>query len=194
MTKNDLRTRAVFLDRDGVLNNAAFPDKNPRSPRSLDEVTVLPGVVEALGMLRAAGFRLIGATNQPDVLRGNISRKLVDDINGLLLSVLLLDAIEVCFHDDGDNCDCRKPKPGLLVRAAQACDLSLTGSYMVGDRWRDIEAGRQAGCRTVLVGSGYGETLLHEPDARVADLLEAARWILADMKKQPPDGTPGIPR
>jgi D-glycero-D-manno-heptose 1,7-bisphosphate phosphatase len=172
--------RAVFLDRDGVLNNAAFPDKTPRSPRNLDEVTIISGVPEALHMLRAAGFRLIGATNQPDVVRGHITRQLVEDINRRLLAALPLDAIDVCFHDEGDDCDCRKPKPGLLLRAAQAFDLSLAQSYMVGDRWRDIEAGRSAGCRTVLIGSSYGEKLPHEPDARVADLLQATRWILAD--------------
>jgi D-glycero-D-manno-heptose 1,7-bisphosphate phosphatase len=178
----DTQGRAVFLDRDGVLNNAAFPDKNPRSPRSLDEVTVLPGVAGALRALRAAGYRLIVATNQPDVLRGHISRKLVDDINERLLALLPLDAIEVCFHDEDDDCDCRKPKPGMLMRAAQQHNLSLARSYMVGDRWRDIEAGRRAGCRTVLVGSGYGEKLPHEPEARAADLAGAARWILADQK------------
>jgi D-glycero-D-manno-heptose 1,7-bisphosphate phosphatase len=173
--------RAVFLDRDGVLNNAAFPDKTPRSPRSLDEVTIIPGVPEALDILRAAGFRLIGATNQPDVRRGHITRQLVADVNQHLLDALPLDAIDVCFHDESDNCNCRKPKPGMLVRAAQIYRLSLRKSYMVGDRWRDIEAGRRAGCRTVLIGSSYGETLPSEPDARVDNLLEAARWILSDM-------------
>jgi D-glycero-D-manno-heptose 1,7-bisphosphate phosphatase len=183
MTVAGSRGRAVFLDRDGVLNNAAFPDKNPRSPRTLDEVTVLPGVFDALRALRAAGFWLIVATNQPDDLRGHVSRKLVEDINEFLLSLLPLDAIEVCFHDEDDNCECRKPKPGMLLGAAQRYGLSLTRSYMVGDRWRDVEAGHRAGCRTVLVGSGYGEKLTREPNARAVDLATTARWILADLEK-----------
>jgi len=174
--------KAVFLDRDGVLNDALVRDGKPFSPMSIAEVTVPPDVPDAVALLRRNGFRLIMVTNQPNIARGTQSRESVYAINRHLQERLGLDAAEVCGHDDVDNCDCRKPKPGMLLRAAKRDRIALTESFMVGDRWRDIEAGRRAGCRTIMIGHGYGEEIKSPPDVTVAGLGEAANWILAQTR------------
>ncbi|MGE0464135.1 MAG: D-glycero-alpha-D-manno-heptose-1,7-bisphosphate 7-phosphatase [Vicinamibacterales bacterium] len=169
--------RAVFLDRDGVINRAEVRDGMPRAPGSVEETQILPGVPEALRRLRAAGYGLVVVTNQPEIARGRTTRAIVDAIHARLRAELGLDDIRVCPHDDGDACACRKPKPGLLLQAPR---YDMATSAMVGDRWRDVEAGRAAGCGvTILVDYGYDEPVPHEPDARVASLAEAADWLLA---------------
>jgi D-glycero-D-manno-heptose 1,7-bisphosphate phosphatase len=169
--------RAVFLDRDGVLNAAVVRDGLPYPPRSVDEVEVLPGAEEACNRLRAAGFDLVVVTNQPDIARGTQTLEAVDRINNALLAALPLDEVVVCPHDDADDCDCRKPRPGMLRAAAQRRGIDLSASFMVGDRWRDVEAGIQAGCRTVFIDRDYDERSV-QADVSVADLAEAAVWIL----------------
>jgi D-glycero-D-manno-heptose 1,7-bisphosphate phosphatase len=171
--------RAVFLDRDGVLNAAVVRDGHPYPPVSVDEVEILPGVEEACTRLRGAGFDLVVVTNQPDIARGTQTIEAVSRINDALLAAVPLDEVVICPHDDADGCDCRKPKPGMLVAAAQRRGIDLAASFMVGDRWRDVEAGRRAGCRVVFVDYGYDEELAHEPDIVVRDLGAAADWILA---------------
>jgi D-glycero-D-manno-heptose 1,7-bisphosphate phosphatase len=118
-------------------------------------------------------------TNQPDIARGKITREAADQINRYVCETAAVDAIELCAHDDADDCDCRKPKPGMLLRAARRDGISLGHSFMVGDRWRDIEAGRRAGCRTVLIGTGYDEKTDVGADATVGDLRAAVDWLLA---------------
>jgi D-glycero-D-manno-heptose 1,7-bisphosphate phosphatase len=169
--------RAVFLDRDGVLNAAVVREGVPHPPGDVDEVDVLPGVKEACNRLRTAGFELVVVTNQPDIARGTQTPEAVRRINDALLITLPLDEVVVCPHDDVDGCACRKPKPGMLVDAAQRRGIDLNASFMVGDRWRDVEAGLRAGCRTVFVDHGYDERSV-QPDASVSDLGEAAVWIL----------------
>jgi D-glycero-D-manno-heptose 1,7-bisphosphate phosphatase len=169
--------RAVFLDRDGVLNAAFVRDGLPYPPHSVDEVEILPGVEEACTRLRGSGFDLVVVTNQPDIARGTQTLEAVRRINDALLAALPLDEIVICPHDDADGCDCRKPKPGMLEAAAQRRGIDLAASFMVGDRWRDVEAGIRAGCRTLLIDRGYYERSV-QPDVSVADLGEAAVWIL----------------
>jgi len=176
-------TSAVFIDRDGVLNKAYIRNGKPYSPDTVGEMIIVPDAAEALQRLRRHGFRLIVATNQPDIARKRLTRGEVDAMNAHLRERLPLDSIEVCPHDDADNCDCRKPKPGLLVNAAKREGIALDESFMIGDRYRDIEAGHSAGCRTVLIGDGYGETFKAQPDAKFATLLEAADWILRQPVK-----------
>ena len=170
--------RAVFLDRDGVLNRALVREGKPYPPADLAELEILPGVADALVALRRAGFLLLVVTNQPDVARGTLPAATLANIHKHLLSTLALDQIYVCPHDNADHCTCRKPLPGMLLTAAQEWSVDLTTSFMVGDRWRDIEAGRQAGCTTVLIDYNYREKLCSEPDKRVTALQEAAEWIL----------------
>src|SRR5438477_1371201 len=152
---------AIFLDRDGVLNRTAFRDGKPMPPQSLDELEILPGVPEALVRLKAAGYSLVVVTNQPDVARGVTTKTMVDGIHRWLAERLPIDEIRVCLHDDQDECDCRKPKPGLLLASPND---DVRRSIMIGDRWRDIEAGRAAGCRaTILIDYGYDEDIPNEP-------------------------------
>jgi len=169
--------RAVFLDRDGVLNRAHVRDGRPYPPASAAELELLPGAAEACEDLHAAGFTLVVVTNQPDIARGTQSADVVDGIHEALRRQLHIDAIYVCPHDDIDRCRCRKPEPGLLMAAADRHGIDLGASYMVGDRWRDVEAGRRAGCRAILVEHRYTERRAERPDKVVTSLLEAAHWI-----------------
>ncbi len=171
--------RAVFLDRDGVINEVVVRDGKPYPPARLEDLVILPGVEAALADLRAAGFRLVVVTNQPDVARGVQRRDVVDAMHARLAAELPLDEFRVCAHDDADACVCRKPKPGLLEAAARESGLVLRESVMVGDRWRDVEAGRRAGCTTVFIDRGYDEPRPDRPDAVVGSLPEAAAWILS---------------
>jgi D-glycero-D-manno-heptose 1,7-bisphosphate phosphatase len=174
--------RAVFLDRDGVLNRAKIVLGRPYPPASLAEFELLPGVVEACTELTNAGFLLIVVTNQPDVARGTQQREIVEAINQTLLSEVPIQEVRVCYHDDDDRCSCRKPLPGLLMEAAKEWQIDLAASFMVGDRWRDIEAGRTAGCKTILVDRQYHESMKNAPDHRVRSLAEVPEWILSQRK------------
>ena len=171
-------SRAVFLDRDGVLNEAVIREGKPYPPADADELKVTTGAREALEALRAAGYLLVVVTNQPDVARGTQTREAVDAIHARLRRELPLDAVYACCHD-GDGCDCRKPKPGLLLQAAAEMGIDLGRSFMVGDRWRDVDAGARAGCRTVFLDFGYRERgPTDPPSARVGSLGEGVAWIL----------------
>jgi transaldolase len=174
---------AIFLDRDGVLNEPVVRAGKPYPPDRLADVVVCDGAVAALAELRAAGFVLICVTNQPDIARGTMAARTVDAINQRLSDELALDDVIVCPHDDRDGCACRKPKPGLLEEGSRRHGIDLRKSYLVGDRWRDIEAGASAHCRTVFVDRGYAERgPATAPDARVANVAQAAKWIIADAR------------
>ena len=171
--------KAVFLDRDGVLNRAILRQGKPHPPDTVEELKILPDVPEALAALKAGGFLLLVVTNQPDVARGTQQRSVVEAIHSALAAALPIDDFFVCYHDDRDGCDCRKPKPGLLVQAAGKYGIDLGASYLIGDRWRDIDAGRAAGCQAIWIDRGYSERgPSGPPAARVKSCLEAARWIL----------------
>jgi transaldolase len=178
--------RAVFLDRDGVINRALARDSKPFAPSSLDEFEILPGVPEACSKLKAAGFLLVVATNQPDVGRGTLKQETVETIHTEMRRQLPLDRVEVCYHSgQGDSeCDCRKPKPGMLLRAASELGIDLAQSWMVGDRWRDVDCGHAAGCRTIFIDCGYAEELRQKPDFSAGNLAEAADIILRQSKKK----------
>jgi D-glycero-D-manno-heptose 1,7-bisphosphate phosphatase len=175
---------AVFLDRDGVLNEAIVRDGRPYPPLDLSELLITVGASAALEELKREGFLLVVVTNQPDIGRAKANRADVDQINAQLAASLPLDAIEVCGHDDREQCDCRKPKPGMILRAREKLGVDLSSSFMVGDRWRDIEAGRRAGCRTILIGEGYGETFPCAPTIKLASLPEAASWIIQQKRHE----------
>jgi D-glycero-D-manno-heptose 1,7-bisphosphate phosphatase len=170
--------RAVFLDRDGVLNRSVVRGGKPYPPQSLAELELLPGVPEALRRLRAAGFVLVVVTNQPDVARGTQRREVVEAINAALSAALPLDDVLTCY-DDGDS-PRRKPNPGMILEGGVLHGVSLGASYLIGDRWKDVEAGQRAGCRTVLLDCDYAEA---RPPGVAADfttraLGEAVDWIL----------------
>jgi D-glycero-D-manno-heptose 1,7-bisphosphate phosphatase len=180
--------RAVFLDRDGVINRALTRDGKPYPPTTLEEFEILPGVIEACAKLKQAGFLLVVATNQPDVGRGTLAQSTVEALHEHLRRRIPLDQIEVCYHPGkgASDCACRKPKPGMLLRAAKELDIDLTRSWMVGDRWRDIDAGHAAGCRTILIDYAYDEALRQPPDHRVKTLGQAADIILDQRRAAVP--------
>jgi D-glycero-D-manno-heptose 1,7-bisphosphate phosphatase len=179
VTEAAAKRRAVFLDRDGVLNEPVTADGRPFPPGSLAGLVLTPGAERACTALRRAGFLLIVVTNQPDIARGSRDRRAVDAINDELRRRLGLDDVVVCPHDDADGCECRKPLPGMLLEAAARWGVSLPDSVMVGDRWRDIDAGRGAGCWTVHVARDYDERPAQGADLVVGGLEEAVPWIVA---------------
>lgn len=172
--------RAIFLDRDGVLNASVIRQGKPFPPDSLDELTILPGVVEALVNLRAAGFLNIVVTNQPDVGTGKQRTEIVEAMHKQLREELSLDDVKVCYHTDDQKCDCRKPNPGMLLEAAKDHGIDLRQSYLVGDRWRDVAAGQAAGCVCFFVDYEYKEQRPVQPYVAVKSLSEAAGLILSN--------------
>jgi D-glycero-D-manno-heptose 1,7-bisphosphate phosphatase len=171
--------RAVFLDRDGVINRAVLVKGRPYPPPSLERLEILPGVPEGIAACCRAGFRVIVVTNQPDVATGKQSRAVVEAMHDHLRARLALDDIFVCYHTDVHACACRKPRPGMLRAAAAKWSLRLDRCFMVGDRWRDVEAGHAAGCRTIWVrgDEDYREPPPRGPHWTVRSLLEASRII-----------------
>mgnify|MGYP001196184152 CR=1 FL=1 len=179
MGSADYLRRAVFLDRDGVINRALVRDGRPYAPRDLEEFELLPGVIKATEALHQRKFRLIVITNQPDVGAGRLRKEVVEAMHLRICQKLPIDDIRVCYHIDEHNCDCRKPKPGLIFTAARDWSISLSDSYMVGDRWRDVDAGRAAGCKTILVKNAYNELQPEFADAVVTSFSEASQMIIA---------------
>ncbi len=187
---------AVFLDRDGVLNRASVRGGRPYPPGRLEDVEILPGVAAACHELRDAGFELVVVTNQPDIARGTLTAEALDSFHDRLRAELPIIHWEVCPHDDQDKCGCRKPDPGMIERAALRLGIDLERSIVVGDRWRDIEAGKRAGCKTVFLDYGYGEKQPTGQDHTARTLLAAKEWILKSVgghaMKMPNDWKIGI--
>jgi D-glycero-D-manno-heptose 1,7-bisphosphate phosphatase len=173
------RTPAVFLDRDGVLNEAVVVNGRPHPPASVDDTRLIAGVEEACARLHAEGFSLVCITNQPDIARGSATASSVGAINDRISDALGLDAVATCPHDDDAGCACRKPAPGLILDAAATLGLDLERSVVVGDRWKDVEAGRRAGCATVFIDHGYDEPRPQRPDAVAASLAAAVPFIIS---------------
>ena len=179
--------RAVFLDRDGVINRSVVLDGKPYAPRSADDLEILEGVREALTSLRSAGFLNIVVTNQPDVAAGRLKTEIVEAMHQRLREALALDDIKVCYHRDADGCDCRKPKPGMLLQAAREFGIDLKRSFMVGDRWRDVAAGQSAGCANFFIDYGYREKHPEPPYIAVKSLADAGSRILAEFPQRNKD-------
>jgi D-glycero-D-manno-heptose 1,7-bisphosphate phosphatase len=148
-------SRAVFLDRDGVLNRIVWRDGKAASPRTVDELVIEPEAPAVLAALKDAGFKLFVVTNQPDVRRGLMARSTLKAIHAALRDALHVDDIAVCEHDNADDCACRKPRPGMLLDLARRHGVDLSASIMVGDQDRDIACGHAAGCATVLLARPY---------------------------------------
>jgi D-glycero-D-manno-heptose 1,7-bisphosphate phosphatase len=168
--------RAVFLDRDGVLNAVTVKDGFPLSPRRAEDFHVVAGCREALERLRERGLPVFVASNQPDVARGALRPDELARMTTILEEMLPLDAVAICPHDDADRCGCRKPQPGLLLGLAVRWGVDLSRSYMVGDSWKDVEAGRRAGCHTILLRRDYNAGA--GADTVVDTLGEAVEFIL----------------
>ena len=170
--------KAVFLDRDGVINRSLVRDGKPYAPKSIFEIEILPGVKSALLNLKNLGFLNIVVTNQPDVATGLQTVDSLYDIHKYLGNDLALDAFYVCPHLDKDFCHCRKPLPGLIIDAAEEYGVDISKSYLVGDRWRDIEAGQTAGCAACFfIDYGYREKMPSAPYTAVPTLAHASQII-----------------
>jgi D-glycero-D-manno-heptose 1,7-bisphosphate phosphatase len=182
MAKRPHVRRAVFLDRDGVINANLERDGYPVAPRVLADFRLLPGVEDAVRQLKEHGYLVIVITNQPDVANGLTERATVEAMHDTMRARLAIDDIRICFHNDAAGCDCRKPKPGLILAAAAEHGIDLARSYVVGDRWRDVAAGKVAGCFTIFVDYGYEQYGPNFPDLVVKSLPEAAASILAREK------------
>lgn len=182
MGEHKVKRPAVFLDRDGVLNRPMIRDGCPFPPEQIEDFEVYPRVAEGCAQLIAAGFLLIVVTNQPDVGRARQSREAIEAMHERLrAAVPALDGIEVCYHAGarhGEPCDCRKPKPGMLLRAAANLQIDLGRSFLVGDRWRDVNCAHAAGCRAVFIDHGYREVLREKPEFIVGNFSEAVGVIL----------------
>ncbi len=173
---NNTKRKAVFLDRDGVLNRAVVRNGKPYPPANITEVEILPDVLKALQTLKKAGFVLIVVSNQPDVARGVTSKESVEAINSYLGRNLPIDQFITCF-EDGEESEYRKPRPGMLLAGAKKFNVDLKASFMVGDRWRDIDAGIAAGCSTIFIDCNYSEKRPDFYDFRADSLFEAANII-----------------
>ena len=175
---------AVFLDRDGVLNAAVVMGGLPHPPRTASEVVAMPDAPDACRSLRLAGFMLVVVTNQPDLARGTTNMVDVEAINRSVRRIVTVDDLRMCPHDDADDCQCRKPRPGLLLDAAADHGIDLPQSWMIGDRWRDVDAGRAAGCRTIFIDRGYAEPPPDTPTRVARSLADAACFIIAQRLKE----------
>jgi D-glycero-D-manno-heptose 1,7-bisphosphate phosphatase len=169
-------TRAVFLDRDGVINRLVWRDGRPGSPRSFEEFHLDSSVIQPLEHLHKAGLKLFVITNQPDLARGLLSQASLQRMNHLIFARLPIEAIAICPHDDQDNCDCRKPRPGMLERIAADRQIQLAGSFVIGDTWRDTGAARAAGCSSIILDRHYNRS--DEADYRVRDVIEAVQLVI----------------
>ena len=169
---------AVFLDRDGVIVVPQFRDRRSFAPRRLEDFRFYPEAAASVQRLKRAGFLLVVVTNQPDVGNGLTPRSEVDAMHEIMMRELSLDAVKACFHGQADHCDCRKPKPGMILAAALELGIDLKKSFMVGDRNSDVEAGRAAGCTTVFIDLGYAEPPPDAPDHVVHSIAEAADLII----------------
>jgi D-glycero-D-manno-heptose 1,7-bisphosphate phosphatase len=169
---------AVFLDRDGVIVVPEFRDRRSFAPRRLEDFKLYPDAAPSLNRLKREGFLLAVVTNQPDVGHGLILRSEVDAMHEILRRELPIDTLQACFHRQGDNCDCRKPKPGMILAAARDLGVDLAKSFMVGDRASDVAAGRAAGCITVFIDLDYDEPAADTPDYIVRSVAEATETII----------------
>jgi D-glycero-D-manno-heptose 1,7-bisphosphate phosphatase len=173
-------TRAVFLDRDGVLVREIVVDGVARAPLRVSDFHILADAPDHVRRLQVAGFRCVVFTNQPEVARGLLAWETLQDMHDALRATTGVDEILTCPHDEADGCDCRKPHPGMLLAAARHASIQLDKSFVVGDRWRDIGAGHAAGCYSILIERAYsGNGGNASPDARVDTLAEAVDMILA---------------
>jgi D-glycero-D-manno-heptose 1,7-bisphosphate phosphatase len=169
--------RAIFLDRDGVVNRAIIRNGKPYPPARIEDLELVPDAEISFKRLKRAGFLLLVATNQPDVARGTQTRAVVEAMHERIRTLLPVDDFLVCYHDDRDACNCRKPKPGLLLEGARRYGVNLKDCIVIGDRWRDIGAAHSAGCHSVLIDYHYNEPA-SSPEARVSSLEEAVDFIL----------------
>lgn len=171
------KSRAVFLDRDGVINKIYSDEGIPKPPSSVEELIILPGVPEAINLFNMHGFVTVVVTNQPDIARNKTSIDTVNAINRQINRLVGIEHFYICPHDDIQQCICRKPKPGLINAAAKDLNLNLQESFLVGDRWKDIAAGQAVGIKSFFIENSYPEQRPEMPFVGVTSLLDAAQIV-----------------
>jgi D-glycero-D-manno-heptose 1,7-bisphosphate phosphatase len=174
---------AVFLDRDGVLNRGFVKDGKSYAPRSIKEFRLLPYAAVSVKKLREAGYLVIVVTNQPDINNGLITRETVDEMHLKLKNKTLVNDIFLCPHSRKENCNCRKPKSGMLIEASQKYNINLKKSFMIGDRASDIAAGIEAGCRTIFINRRYNETAPLNQEITFFSIKSATNYIIKQDKQ-----------
>ena len=172
-----MKNKAIFWDRDGVLNKVIMRNGKPSSPWCIEEFEILPDVKRCLEKTKEMGFLNIVFTSQPDISRGLLKTEELEKIHRIISETLLVDEIKFCPHDDKDNCECRKPKPGLIVEAVKKWSIDLDKSYVVGDSWKDIKAGKSAGCKTFLLRREYNKDYKEDYDFEINSLKQMVEII-----------------
>jgi D-glycero-D-manno-heptose 1,7-bisphosphate phosphatase len=180
---NEIKQKAVFLDRDGVINKAIVVDGKPFPPSSIIDLEILDGVELGIEKLKIAGYKVFIVTNQPDVARGKTSETNILEINDYLKNKLRIDEVSCCFHDGTDECNCRKPKPGMILDLASRWNIDLAKSFLIGDRWRDILSAKNAGVKSILIDYNYDEQY-EPPDFASVSFEQAINYILKPLNSQ----------
>ena len=171
-----MKKRAIFLDRDGVINKVILRDGKPYSPKTFDEFVFNDGIREIVCKMKELGYRVFVVSNQPDIARGEISQDILNLMTQKMRFELPVDDVYICPHDDHHDCLCRKPKPGMLIQAAEDWKIDLSLSFMIGDTWKDMEAGKAAGCKTILLDIPYNQSV--QCDFHLKTLSEAVDLII----------------
>jgi len=176
--------RAVFLDRDGVINRGHLENGKCYAPRKVNDFHLLPYVRESVARLKGAGFLVFVITNQPDINNGLVSAQTVELMHDILRKKTRVDGIYVCPHTQKENCECRKPKPGLILKAAGRFDVELAESFVLGDRASDVEAGHAVGSRTIFIDRNYKERKPVNQEFTAPSIRSATSYILKSLKKR----------
>jgi D-glycero-D-manno-heptose 1,7-bisphosphate phosphatase len=173
--------KAIFIDRDGVINQLVSRDGGKYSPRLVTDFQIFPSVPDAIKQIRGAGYLVVVVTNQPDISRGHLKPNVLDEMHKLLRAICQVDAIYVCPHDNSDNCLCRKPLPGMLLQAATDLSIDLNNSWMIGDRATDMQAGNAVGLSNIFIASGQEQRSEYTQEKGVVasfiTLFEAIQFI-----------------
>ena len=173
--------KAVFFDRDGVLNIPSVLNGKPYAPRKFIDFKIYDGVKESLEKIKSAGFFIVVITNQPDIGNGLVDIKEINVMHEFLKKELPIDYIEICPHSQTSNCNCRKPKPGLIFSAVDKHKIDLSKSWLIGDRWSDIVAGVSSGLKTIFIDHKYTEkTQNFGPDYVVSTTQKACELVLSE--------------
>jgi len=183
MNKEKKLNKAVFLDRDGVINHVVFHESinKPSSPWNIEEFKLIKGIEKPLEKLKKMGFLLFIISNQPDIARGNVKKGTTEKINKILYEKFPIDEIVICPHDDKDNCNCRKPKPGMILGLKEKYNIDLKKSFIIGDGWKDMKVGKNACVKSILINREYNREV--EAEYRANDLESAVKLIFrSDLK------------
>jgi len=176
---NKLTNKAVFLDRDGIINHVVYHKgiNKPSSPWNIKEFRLIKGIEKPLEEISKMGFLIFIVSNQPDISRGNIKKGVNDEINRKILGKFPIKEIKICPHDDKDNCNCRKPKPGMITELSKKWNIDLKKSFLIGDSWKDIKAAENAGVKSILIIRDYNN------DVRASFRIKNLKEFLELTKK-----------